>query len=226
MASCTLWHLKDVDFFKRMSEEDMREVGRGAVECELRRGEVLYHPGAPGDSVYVIRRGMIKISVFNAGRELILAMLRKGEIFGQEALLGSAPRDHAAEAHEDAVLCAVSRGEFVALLRRRPDLAFDVTRRVGQRLQALRVRVERLIFKGTTARLAQTLLELAHEHGQADEEGLTLELRLSQSDLAKLVGATRESVNAALAVLRRRRLVSVDAGRLRVLDIDGLAAMR
>lgn len=216
------WYLKNIDMFRGLSEKDIRSMEQGVVMRQARRREVFYLPGAAGDCVYVLKRGIVRISSLTGGRELTLALLRKGEVFGEEALLGGAPRDHTAEAYEDALVCIVPRDDFVALLRQRPDMFFEVTRRVGERQHTLRTRVERLLFKGAAARLAQTLLDLAQVHGAPDEDGVTLALRLSQTDLAKLIGVTRESVNTALSELGRRGLVAVDGGRLRLLDVNGL----
>lgn len=218
--------LKSVDLFRNMSHTDIRRMERGATRRHVHRSEVLYRPGEPGDRLYVLERGVVRLSSLVSGRELTLALLGKGEFFGEEALLGGVPRDYTAEAYEDARLYVVLRPSLVALRRRRPEVFFGLVRRVGQRLHTLCERVERLLFKGASGRLARTLLDLAQRHGVADEDGVTLALGLSQGDLAKLIGVSRESVNAALADLRRRGLVTVDAGRLRLLDMAGLDAVQ
>jgi CRP/FNR family transcriptional regulator len=215
-----------VGLFRGLPARDLHRVERGTLIRRARRGEVLYQPGEPGDCVYVLKSGIVRIASSTGGHELTLALLRKGEVFGEEALLGGAPRDHTAEAYEDCLLCSVPRGELFTVLRRRPEMVFEVARRVGQRLRILCARVEGLVFRGASARLAHTLVDLASQHGVRDADGVTLPLRLSQTELARLIGVTRESVNAAFRELRRRGLVTVDAGRLRLLDVPGLGAVR
>ncbi len=105
----------------------------------------------------------------------------------------------------------------MGILRAHPEMAFKVTKLVGFRLRTLRNRVEGLLFKGAPARLAQTLRDLARDHGVKDAEGILLPLKLSQQDLASLIGVTRESVNLALADFRQRGLVETDGRGLRVL---------
>jgi CRP-like cAMP-binding protein len=113
-----------------------------------------------------LQRGVVKISAFSDdGREIILALLKKGEVFGEEAVVEDAPRDHMAEAHEDALVCVITRPDFMEMLRTHPDMAFKVTKLIGFHLKTFRTRVEHLLFKGAPARLAQTLIDLAEDHG-------------------------------------------------------------
>lgn len=206
-----LRHLGNIDLFERMSEEQIQWVEQRTVVRRLRRGEVLYLPGDVGDRIYLLERGVVKLSALRTdGREILLALLRGGEVFGEEAILEEAPRDHMAEAYEDAVTGIVSRPDFLALLHSHPELVFEVTRLGGLRLQSFRARVEHLLFKDASQRLAATLLELAREHGVSDSQGLLIPLKMSQQDLANLIGVTRESVNLALSDLRRRGLVVLE----------------
>jgi CRP-like cAMP-binding protein len=221
-----LWYLKNVNLFHGMSDTQMRMVEERTVMREIRRKEVLYLPGDAGDRIYLLKRGVVKISALtDDGKEIILALLRPGEVFGEEAVLEDAPRDHMAEAYEDALICVIARQDFMGILRAHPEMAFKVTKLVGFRLKTLRNRVEGLLFKGAPARLAQTLLDLARDHGVKDAEGVLLPLKLSQQDLANLIGVTRESVNLALADFRERGLVETDGRSLRVRRPDELRAL-
>lgn len=221
-----LWYLKNVNLFHGMSDDQMRMVEERTVMREIRRKEVLYLPGDAGDRIYLLKRGVVKISTLtDDGKEIILALLRPGEVFGEESVLEDAPRDQMAEAYEDALICVITRQDFMGILRAHPEMAFKVTKLVGFRLKTLRNRVEGLLFKGAPARLAQTLLDLARDHGIKDAEGILLPLRLSQQDLANLIGVTRESVNLALADFRDRGLVETDGRSLRVRRPDELRAL-
>jgi CRP-like cAMP-binding protein len=219
-----LWYLKNINLFRAMTEEQMRFVQQRTVMREIRRKEVLYLPGEPGDRIYLLKRGVVKISALpEDGHEVILALLRKGEVFGEEAVLDDSPRDHMAEAYDDALICIITRQDFLDMLRTFPDLTFRVTKLIGFRLKTFRNRVEGLLFKGTAARLAQTLVDLARDHGVRDDHGVLLPLRLSQSDLANLIGVTRESVNLTLTEFRRKGLVELEGRTLRLLQPETLA---
>lgn len=218
-----LWYLKNINLFHGMSEDQMRMIEQRTVMREIRRREVLYLPGDAGDRIYLLKRGVVKISaLLEDGREIILALLKKGEVFGEEAVVEDAPRDHMAEAYEDALICIITRQDFMEMLRVHPDMAFKVTKLIGFRLKTFRTRVEHLLFKGAPARLAQTLLELAGDHGVQDARGILLPLKLSQQDLASLIGVTRESVNLALSEFRKRGLVEIEGRTLRLLRPEAL----
>jgi CRP-like cAMP-binding protein len=222
-----LWYLQNINLFRGIPEDQMRMVEQRTVMRELRRKEVLYLPGDAGDRIYLLKRGVVKISSLDDdGREIILALLRPGDVFGEEAALGDAVRDHMAEAYEDALVCMVSKQDFLDMLRKVPDLAFKVTKLIGFRLKTLRSRVDTLLFKGAPARLAATLLDLAKEHGVPDAQGVLLPLKLSQQDLASLIGVTRESVNLALSDFRKKGLVAVEGRTIRLLDPERLATVQ
>jgi CRP-like cAMP-binding protein len=218
-----LWYLTNINLFHGMSEEQMRMVEQRTVMREVRRKEVLYLPGDAGDRVYLLKRGVVKISALTGeGREVILALLKKGEVFGEEAVVEDVPRDHMAEAYDDALICIITRKDFMEMMRAYPEMAFKVTKLIGFRLRTFRTRVEQLLFKGAAARLAQTLLALARDHGVPDARGVLLPLKLSQQDLASLIGVTRESVNVALSEFRKQGLVEIEHRSLRVLDLERL----
>jgi CRP-like cAMP-binding protein len=221
-----LWYLKNINLFRGMTDVQMQSVEQRTVMREVRRRETLYLPGDAGDRIYLLKRGVVKISSLGAdGREIILAFLRPGEVFGEEAVLDESPRDHMAEAYEDALICIIQRREFLDLLRSMPDLGFKVTKLIGLRLKTFRSRVENLLFKGAPARLAATLLDLAEQHGVRDDHGTLLPLRLSQQDLASLIGVTRESVNIALAEFRRNGLITLEGRSIRLVRPEGLRAV-
>jgi CRP/FNR family transcriptional regulator len=116
----------------------------------------------------------------------------------------------------------MAKSDFMGLMRSHPDMAFQVTKLIGFRFKTFRLRVEQLLFKSTSARLAFGLLELARQHGVRDERGVLLPLRLSQSDIANLIGVTRESVNLALADFRRQGLVTLEGRSIRLPEPQAL----
>ena len=106
------------------------------------------------------------------------------------------------------------------------QLACELTRLMGRRLQAYRNRVEELLYKGAHARVAHTLLDLAQHHGVPDAQGIVIPLRLSQRDIANLVGLTRETVNFILKDLRQRELIETQGHSIRVRAPEVLRALR
>jgi CRP-like cAMP-binding protein len=166
---------------------------------------------------------VIKISTTTFDdREVILAFLHPGDIFGELAVVDEAPRDHVAEAYDDCVICAMSRDTILQVIHETPEIGFQITKLIGLRLRTFRSRIEELLSKSAHARVAHALLELAERHGVPDTDGVLISLRLSQGDLGRLVGLSRETVNAILQEWREQNLVEMDRRSVRLRNPDRL----
>jgi CRP-like cAMP-binding protein len=206
-----------------LSDAQRRQLEKLTRMLEVKRGTRIYLPGDPSDRIFLLKSGVIKISTVTAdNREVILAFLHSGDIFGELAVVDESPRDHLAEAYDDCVICAMNRDTVLRLVRETPEIGFQITKLIGLRLRTFRSRVEELLCKSATARLAHALLELAGHHGVADTDGVLISLRLSQGDLGRLVGLSRETVNAILQEWREQKLLEMDRRSLRLRDPERL----
>lgn len=222
-----LWYLSRVDLFRQMNNAAMNKANQISVMTELKKRTSVYLPGDPADKIYLIKRGVVKISTLTEeGKEIVLAFLHPGDVFGELAVVDPSPRDHYAEVHEDALVCIFLRNDFLELMKVYPDMGFQVTKLLGLRIRRLSNRVETLLFKSAHARLAQTLLNLSEEYGVRDAGGILLTLKLSQQELGSLVGLSRESVNLCLSDFKRKGLVESSGRALRILEPEKLASMR
>jgi CRP-like cAMP-binding protein len=222
-----IWYLSRMDLFGRLSPADIETVARLAVHSELKRNTPIYLPGDPADKIYLLKRGLVKIShLTEEGKQITLAILHPGDVFGELAVIDASPRDHLAQVYEDAMICALSRNDFLSIMSSYPEVAFRITKLLGLRLRRLGNRVEKLLFKSAHARLAQTLLELSADYGVDDAAGTLLTLKLSQRELGNMVGLSRESVNLCLGDFKREGLVEAQGRSLRLLDKEGLSQVR
>lgn len=221
-----LWHLQRLRPLAVLTDAQLRGLERIVQLATVRRRQHIYRPGDPSDCVFLLRSGVVKIAGTGPhGREVIFEFLHSGEVFGELAIVDQNPRDHAAEAYEDCLVCTISREPFLNLMQECPALACQVARIMGHRLKAFRARINELRCRSATARVAHALVELAARHGVHDAEGVVIPLRLSQRDLGSLVGLTRETVNFVLKELRARHLVETDRYRIRLKDPDALRAL-
>ncbi|MDQ7819230.1 MAG: Crp/Fnr family transcriptional regulator [Armatimonadota bacterium] len=217
-----IWYLRQVDLFAGVDEAELRRLGERATLREFGRGSVILHPDEPQERVYVIKEGRVKISRYSPdGREQILALLGPGDIFGELALVGEAEPVHA-EAFEHTLLCALSRDDMAALLRRHPELMLHVLRTLADRLRVAEEEIADLVFRTVPGRLAALLLRLAEASGHRHGGRLRLALRLTHQDIASMIGATRETVTATLSRLRAAGLIATEGRRIVVLDPEGL----
>ncbi|MBI3989202.1 MAG: Crp/Fnr family transcriptional regulator [candidate division NC10 bacterium] len=222
-AQTKLWYLKRFDLFAGMSEEELKELDRISRMVVVKKGQPLYLPDDPGTSVFLLKSGRIKISrISRDGKEFILDIVEPGEIFGEMSIVDEGPQSTTGETLEDSSLCVIPKAEFQGLLQRRPDLAFKVTKLIGLRRKKIESRLEDLVFKDVPGRLATLLLQLARDYGVPDSRGILLRIKLSQREIANLIGASREMVNHTLTEFRRRGFIDLEGRRLIIIRQEAL----
>lgn len=218
-AHTKLWYFERFGMISALSPEQRGRLEKLTRMLEVKRGTRIYLPGDPSDQIFLLKSGIIKISMTTAdNREVILAFLHAGDIFGELAVVDNAPRDHVAEAYDDCVVCAMSRDTIVRVIQETPEIGFQITKLIGLRLRTFRSRIEELLCKSAHARLAHALLELAEHHGVSDTDGVLITLKLSQGDLGRLVGLSRETVNGILQEWREQKLLEMDRRSVRLRD--------
>jgi CRP-like cAMP-binding protein len=221
----TIWFLKRCDLFEQLTPAEKQRLERHALVRTFRRKEIIYSPSEPGQTVLVLARGRVKIKVVAPdGKETIFAFIQEGELFGELAVVDSAPRNEFAEAVEEALVIAIPREEILWLMGQRPDVALHVTKLLGFRRRRIENRLRGILFRPIRARLVALLLELLESDGRPAGDAWEITLKLSHQDLANLIGATRETVTLTLGRLQGERLIRVKRRQLLVLDRRRLAA--
>lgn len=148
-----------------LSDAQKHHVAHVTRMLEIRRGERVYMTGDPADDVFLLKTGAVRITVAGSdGRETLLAFLYPGDLFGERAIVDAAPRDHLATAHEEAVLCSMSRDVVIQLAQQIPTLGYQITKLMGLRLRRFRSRVEELRQRGLT-QLEGRQIRIADEAG-------------------------------------------------------------
>lgn len=225
-AHTKLWYLERFRMLDVVPAQQRQVVEKMTRMLEVKRGQRIYIHGDPSDQVFLLKAGVVKIARLGPRQqETILAFLYPGDVFGELAFVDQSPRDHVAEAHEDTVLCALSRDLVIRIAQEAPALGYHITKVMGQRVKRLETRLSELLGKGAAARVAHTLVELAETYGVPDAAGVLVPLRLSQSDIGNLVGLTRETVNIVLQDFRQRGLVLAERRAIRIADMAGLRAV-
>src|SRR5919106_2033339 len=168
-AHTQLWYFERFRMIAALSDQQRRQLEKVTRMLEVKRGTRIYLPGDPSDQIFLLKSGVVKISMTSAdNREVILALLHPGDIFGELAMVEDAPRDHVAEAYDDCVICAMSRDTMIRVIRETPEIGFQITKLIGLRLKTFRSRVEELLCRSAHARIAHGLLQLADQHGVPD----------------------------------------------------------
>jgi CRP/FNR family transcriptional regulator, cyclic AMP receptor protein len=217
-------YLRQVDIFANLSEEDAQELMAVARKRSFRAGEVIFHRDDPGQVLYVIKEGKVKIALISPdGQEISLVVFGKGECFGEFALLDGEPRSADAIALDKVECYTLQRSDFQNAIMKHPTIAIQVLEVLSRRLRKTDQMVENLIFLDVYGRVAKKLLELANEHGVKVDDGTRIEVRLTQQELASMVGASRESVNKVMGYFTDKQYISTDKHKItihRVADLQ------
>lgn len=225
-AHSKLWYLQQFRLLDAMSDPQKRMVEKMTRMLEVKRGQRIYMQGDASDQIFLLKVGVVKISTIGSDQqETILAFLYPGDIFGELAMIEEAPRAHIATAHEDVVLCALSRDLLLKMAQETPALGYHITKIMGLRLRRFQTRIEELLCRSAHARIAHTLLDLAGDYGIPDSDGILIPLRLNQADLGNLVGLARETVNIVLQDFKQRGLVDAGRRNIRITDPARLRAV-
>lgn len=215
--------LEKVALFADLDAESMRELATVMKRRTFRPGEIIFHRDDPGQVLYVLRTGKVKIFMTSPdGQEVALAIFSPGDYFGELALLDGYPRSASAIALESAETFALQRPDFLKAVMRHPRIAIHVMHVLSERLRQTDEMVEDLVFRDVHGRVAKKLLDLVEQHGERTAEGIRIDMRLTQADLASMVGATRESINKVMGYFTDKHIVSTDRHRITVTHLSEL----
>jgi len=216
--------LMQAPLFSALDAEAATALRASMVELRVPRGDAIFTEGEPGDRMYVILDGKVKLGQTSTdGRESLLAVLGPGEVFGELSLFDPGPRTATATAVTDVVVIGLGHDNLRPWLAGRPEVAESLLQALAQRLRRTNETLADLVFSDVPGRVAKLLLELADKFGQPGPEGVLVHHDLTQEELAQLVGASRETVNKALADFTQRGWIVVDQREVVLLDMERLA---
>jgi CRP-like cAMP-binding protein len=213
------WRGLGFDWLGGLSDEESERLRRASSSKEYARGETVFAPAEQPHSVFLLERGLVRIyRLSGSGAEATLGWVRPGEVFGELEAVVEQPRESYAQAVKPSRVWRLPRGALRRVLDGEPHVALAVAAQIGARFKRIESRVEDLVLRDLRARIAHALVELAEDFGRDDGRTRHIELPLSQQDLATLVGATRQSVNACLRALAAQGLVQHRARRFTLLN--------
>jgi CRP/FNR family transcriptional regulator len=215
--------LQRVALLAGLDDVDLQLLTPMTRQQAIARRQYVYLPDDPSDSLFILLEGKVRVAKLSRdGKEITLAILVAGDLFGEQALHHGGPRGTMTEVIEDAVVCAIDRDDFEQFVRQRPGLAYGVIQLLAARQREIQERIEELAFRDVPTRLARLLSRLVQDYGSAVPEGTVIDLPLTHQEVANLIGATRETTTATLndfrragvLTLGRKRIVITDRGRL------------
>ncbi|MGE3726312.1 MAG: Crp/Fnr family transcriptional regulator [Candidatus Sericytochromatia bacterium] len=214
-----LWYLSQINLFAAMLPEEMKQMEAMTSMCSTPKYEPIYLPGDPADSIYLLKKGRVRISRLSAeGKQIILSILEPGDIFGEVALIDDdSEQDSIAEAMEDTLLCIVRKTDFEQFLSMHPGLNLKVTKLIGLRLRQITNQMDALVFKSAEQRLKELLIRLSQEYPKPVADGTLINITLTHQELGELTNIARQTVTELLKRLENQGLIRFEKRRIVVL---------
>ena len=226
--------LVTVPIFSNLEPEDLVPLAGKLRRRGYQKGEVIFHQDDPADRMHIIVEGTIRISITSDdGREKDLAVLQPGECFGEMAMLDGSNRSATATAVDPAQTLALYREDFMEFLKEHPEVVAQTTSLLTSRLRSVNQMLGDLAFLDVPTRMAKQLLELAQAYAddngqngpQNEPQNTPIEVPMGQDQLARLVGASGETISRALNSYRRLGILSTSHLRITILDLEALERM-
>ena len=225
----TFWHLENIDVTHILCPT---KLGNDALMAQhthvsYKKGEIIYVPREMADRIFFINEGRVKISVMNEdNKEVTKAILGKGEVFGELALLGESSRHDTALAMEATSVCVVTLEELRGLMRDRSEVNLFFMKMFASRQLEMERRLESLVFKDSRTRIVEFLVELTRNKGQRVGYEWVVRQFITHQEIANLTATSRQTVTTTLNDLRAQKLITFNRSRLLVRDLEALKGMR
>ena len=225
-ADSLIEFLRELPLFANINDAHLRRIAQDAIERRYSEGDIIFREGDPGQLLYLVQSGQVRIYIngLDGSETSVILFGHPGDIFGELAVIDGLPRSATAVSLGQTTLYTLTRDQFRDHMRRYPQLALNFMKELSRRVRYNTRQMDSLASLDVSRRLARKLLELAQDYGQVEANGVRIAMSLTQSHLASLIGATRESTNKALRDFRHRQWITVAQGQITILDPDALRA--
>jgi CRP-like cAMP-binding protein len=220
-----LWYFESVNLYNILCPHKVKPMGETHEFRKFKRDQIVYRPNEPSQFIYMIAEGRIKIGHYlDDGKEVVKAILTKGEIFGELALAGEEKRTDFAQAMDEGTsICPMSIEELKALMWEDKELSFRLLKLVGLRLIRMERKLELLVFKDARTRIIEFLKDTASWKGKKVGFETMIPTKLTHKDIAALTGTSRQTVTTVLNELKEKNLIYFDRKKILIRDLEKLA---
>ncbi len=216
--------LDKVLIFSDLNEEKLNALENRLINRKYTKGQVVFHKGDDSAGLYIIKKGRVKVFLPSTqGEEVILTILSKGEIIGELSLLDNTKRSATISVIEDSEFLYLSRKDFLNFLSSDFDAVLNVFSMITKRLKDTNDQLEESYFLDITSRIARKIIFLSKQFGIEENGIIRIGVKITQKDLASMIGATRESVNKQLNLLKKNGLIDMEDGYISILNPERLS---
>ncbi len=218
--------IRNCAMFHNVPDSALASLAQFSKSKDIKNREVICHRGESGSSMFFIVSGKVNLNTdSDEGKELTFSILAPGDFFGEIALLDGGPRTATVKALERTELLVIERRYFLPFLEKNPKVAIHLLSTLASRLRKTDELYQDTIFLNLPGRLAKRFLGLADEYGKETNKGLELGIKLSQGDLGKLTGATRESINKQIKAWEDEGIIICENGQIIIPEPEKLEAI-
>ena len=202
--------LKSLPLFSKLNDKEIMEISKFAYEKKIQKGSILFSHGEKGSSLYLILKGRVKIVLIDdSGKELVLAILKKGDFLGEMSIIEDEVRSATAIALEPTVLLTIEKENFLNFLMKNPKAMLGVLKELSKRLRIADEKIGELAFQNVYERVINYLNTLAKTKGVKEKEGIFINDLPTKKEIADFIGSTRETVSRVLNDLQRKGFISL-----------------
>ncbi len=210
-----MWYLESINLFDIICPHRFKEFKQTHTFKEYKKGEFIYLHHDLSTRLYLIAKGKVKLVQYtNEGDEVLKAILSRGEVFGEMALLGEEKRNEVALAADTVSLCPISIEDLQEMMRKNRDLSLHIYKIIGWRIKKLERRLELLFFKDAKTRLLAFIKDLAHENSTIQNNQTIIKHHYTQQDIANLIATSRPTLNILLNELKEDGIIEFNRGEI------------
>ncbi len=220
-----IWYFEETDLYEILCPHKTPGLEEKHHPNIYNKDEFIYFPDDVSTNIYLVANGRVKIGSYTSdGKEIIKAILSKGEIFGEMALTGEEKRnDYANAMDSNTRVCPMGIEDLQALMKDNKQLSLKIFKIIGLRFKKLERRIESLVFKDARTRIIEFLKEMAEEKGQKVGFEMMIKNHLTHKDIASLTGTSRQTVTTVMNELREDNIINFDRRRILIRDMERLA---
>jgi CRP/FNR family cyclic AMP-dependent transcriptional regulator len=210
-------------FFNELSKENQELLLSIGLEINLKSGAYLFYEGDYPENVYLIRSGKVRLSKMNAdGREFSVHLKQRDELVGEVGLFNNMAISVTAELMEDATLIKFERHALEEVFRKNGEIAVAFMKWFARHTQSTQAKFRDLILCGKTGAFYSTLIRFSNSYGVKTDEGILINVQLTNQDIANYIGTTRESINRMLNDLKKEKIISIEKSYITIKDLKYL----
>jgi CRP-like cAMP-binding protein len=222
-----LWYLENFNLFELMDKSKMMELDAITSMQEIKKSQPIYFAEDPSNSIFFLKKGRVKLSRISPdGKEMIVALINPGEVFGEMSILDVGERTDFATTMDESLICAISKDDFKNFVEKNPKLNLEITKLIGFRMRKYSERIEDLVFKDAEQRVITFIYNLAIEQGKRIGDEIFFKPFLTHQNIAELTACSRQTVNSILTELREKGLIDFDRKKLIIHNEKELKKLR